>query len=70
MPIHDFKCKDCQHEYEDLLIGQDLHSQCPECQSLNVIKKPALIGGYSGNMGSGSTRPRQAGSFKTKRTNK
>ena len=65
MPLNDFECMMCGHTWEEIL--QDLSlAQCPNCQSLSVQKMFPLTGGYQGNMGSGSTKPRQAGSFKRK----
>lgn len=62
MPLKQFKCIDCEHEYEDLIMAE-YKSQCPECQSLKVKQIPSSFGGYkiTGN-NSASTRPKGAGS--------
>jgi putative FmdB family regulatory protein len=32
MPIFEFICKECQHQFEALVFGKD-KAQCPKCQS-------------------------------------
>jgi putative FmdB family regulatory protein len=32
MPIFEYICKDCQHEFEALVFGQQ-RAECPKCQS-------------------------------------
>ena len=32
MPIFEYICKDCQHEFETLVFGRD-KAKCPKCQS-------------------------------------
>ena len=32
MPIFEYVCKECQHEFEALIFGQQ-KAQCPKCQS-------------------------------------
>lgn len=32
MPLYEFKCKDCGHEFEDLVLGS-ARSACPSCKS-------------------------------------
>lgn len=31
MPIFEFKCRNCGHEFEFLKIKSDDHAQCPNC---------------------------------------
>lgn len=42
-------------------------SECTKCGSWEVERVITTFGGYSGDTGSGSTRPKGAGSFKKKR---
>jgi putative FmdB family regulatory protein len=32
MPIFEYVCKDCQHQFEALVFGQQ-KAECPKCQS-------------------------------------
>jgi putative FmdB family regulatory protein len=32
MPIFEYICKECQHEFEALVFGKD-KAECPKCQS-------------------------------------
>jgi len=32
MPIFEYACKDCQHEFEALVFGRD-KAECPKCRS-------------------------------------
>jgi putative FmdB family regulatory protein len=32
MPIFEYVCKECQHEFEALVFGKD-KAECPKCQS-------------------------------------
>jgi putative FmdB family regulatory protein len=32
MPIFEYVCKECQHQFEALVFGKD-KAQCPKCQS-------------------------------------
>lgn len=66
MPIRDFKCSACKLEWETLVSSGDAPKECPDCKSTAIAQLPALVGGYKMYSGGGSTRPRQAGSFKTK----
>jgi putative FmdB family regulatory protein len=39
MPIYEYKCKDCSHSFEVLLLfTSDPPPQCPECQGKDVEK--------------------------------
>lgn len=33
----DFKCKDCEHKFEELVEPEEL-PECPECKSKNVVQ--------------------------------
>ncbi|TXH41961.1 MAG: zinc ribbon domain-containing protein [Desulfurellales bacterium] len=47
MPIFDFICKDCGHEYEDFIM-RDHRSVCPACGSSRTIKELSApnLGGF------------------------
>ena len=37
MPIYEYGCQKCGHEFEELVFGDD-NPQCPECGSSDVQK--------------------------------
>ncbi len=39
MPIYEYKCSQCGHEFEELLLNSEEHPKCPQCQSSETIKK-------------------------------
>jgi putative FmdB family regulatory protein len=63
MPIFEYVCKECQHQFEALVYGQE-KAACPKCQSkklepqLSVFavsakgnSTPAMTGGPCGSCG-------------------
>lgn len=67
MPLREYLCNNCEHQYEEFITSQD-----PEVYRTNTCRcgkqaklLPAMIGGYSGNMGPSSTRPKNSTSMKT-----
>jgi putative FmdB family regulatory protein len=67
MPLRDFQCGQCGHEWEGIQRIDEPRPACPHCEdNTKVVLLPALIGGYSGSFGGGSTTPRQAGAFRGK----
>jgi len=55
MPIYEYRCGKCGHEFEELVFGQDLPA-CPKCTALNTEK---LISACRHKSGGGS----DAGSY-------
>ncbi len=39
MPIYEFVCNDCQHEFEELCRSSEEKSTCPQCSSAQVRRK-------------------------------
>ena len=42
MPLYEFKCRDCDNNFEELVSFSDLQKntvECPECSSKNVKKE-------------------------------
>jgi putative FmdB family regulatory protein len=63
MPIFEYICEDCQHEFEALIFGQQ-KAECPKCHSrklepqLSVFAVSAKSGGsISSSMPAGPTGP-------------
>lgn len=51
MPIFEYRCQDCGHEFETLVRGGADAPTCPKCHSVQLHKKlsaPAAVGGSSG----------------------
>ena len=40
VPIHDFLCRECKHEFEELVL-RDHRAICPNCGSTRTIKQVA-----------------------------
>jgi putative FmdB family regulatory protein len=38
MPIFDFTCKQCDHAFESLVLGESDRIRCPECGSGAVLR--------------------------------
>jgi putative FmdB family regulatory protein len=68
MPIYDFKCTKCDVVFE-ALVGVQEAPPCPNCKdSEHIERQVSMIGGYAiHGSNSGSTRPRQSGSFRVKK---
>jgi putative FmdB family regulatory protein len=44
MPIFEYKCQDCNKEFEKLVSGTNPEVSCPECNSKNIKKKFSVFG--------------------------
>ncbi|QJB55426.1 zinc ribbon domain-containing protein [Pseudodesulfovibrio sp. zrk46] len=38
MPIYEYKCEECGHEFEELVSSQEAVPPCPKCKSEKVAK--------------------------------
>ena len=50
MPTYDFACRDCDHRFEELVLGSE-KVECPECTSGRLKKLPttfAVAGSQAG----------------------
>ena len=60
MPIYEYKCQKCKHEFEKLVLtNNDQHIECPECKS-NRADKLLSAGSFRPNgipTGSGGYAP-------------
>lgn len=36
MPLFDYRCKQCGHEFEDLVLNDGERILCPNCESVSV----------------------------------
>ena len=52
MPMYEFKCEACEHEFEELVLGQrDRKIPCPKCGSDNthrLLSASCVHGGGKG----------------------
>jgi putative FmdB family regulatory protein len=65
MPLREYLCKDCGHVFENYERSTaDAATQCVQCDSCLIERLVSAFGGYNGDLGSASTKPRGAGSFK------
>lgn len=65
MALRDYQCLDCGYVVESLIRSElDIPTHCPLCAGTKMEQQISAIGGYQGNTGSASTKPRCAGSFK------
>ena len=65
MPIFSYQCINCNHIWDELRRSdeKDDPAECSRCDSnAQAYRRVTAIGGYTGNTGSASTRPRGAGS--------
>lgn len=59
-----FRCTKCDVTYE-ALVGENEAGVCPKCgDTEHVERAPNAVGGYNGDTGSASVRPRGAGSWR------
>jgi len=60
MPIFEYICKECQHEFEALVFGQK-KAECPKCQSKKLQPQLSVFA-VSAKGGAPAQRPMAAGS--------
>ena len=44
MPIYEYKCEGCGHEFEELVMGYSAKVKCRECGSKKTAKKMSVFG--------------------------
>ena len=62
MPIYEYRCQDCQCDFEYLVMGGSSPDQCPQCSSANVTKLISASTFFSKGSG-GETVSSTAGSL-------
>ncbi len=71
VPIREFICLDCGHEFEALTYSYEKEpAECPHCETNHTEQLVSAHGGYSMSSGGSSTRPRGAGAFRKKGSSK
>jgi putative FmdB family regulatory protein len=62
MPIFEYSCKECNHEFEALIFG-DQKAQCPKCHSKKLAPQLSVFAvSAKGSSSSSSHTPSPAGS--------
>lgn len=56
MPIYEYRCEDCGHEFEELVFG-DAKPACPVCSSRKTGKLMSACRHKSGGGGGGDYAP-------------
>jgi putative FmdB family regulatory protein len=59
MPIFEYVCRECQHEFETLVFGRD-KAKCPKCQSQKLSPQLSVFA-MSAKGSSATQAPRGAG---------
>jgi len=44
MPIFEYRCRDCGHDFQKLLFSQRSTVSCPACGSSTAEKRPSVFG--------------------------
>ena len=44
MPIYEYECQHCQHDFEYLVLGGEEPAQCPSCNSKEVCRRLSVCG--------------------------
>ncbi len=67
MPLYEYLCRECGHQFEAIVYSPDEEVCCPHCERSKVERLVSTYGGYQmrGN-NSASTRPKNAGSWRKK----
>jgi putative FmdB family regulatory protein len=68
MPLYEYRCKTCGHEFERMLrfAESNVIPHCPECESQETEKKISVFstnGALLGNNASGSNTCSSSGGF-------
>nr|WP_321255149.1 zinc ribbon domain-containing protein [uncultured Pseudodesulfovibrio sp.] len=58
MPIFEYKCSDCGHEFEELVFDRDECPPCPKCQSEKTGK---LMSAVRSKIAGGASAPESSG---------
>ena len=59
MPIYEYACKECQHEFEALVSGSQ-KAECPKCASKKLAPKLSVFA-VSAPSGNAKAAPRAGG---------
>jgi putative FmdB family regulatory protein len=57
MPIYEFKCGKCDHQFEELVARMGDVAPCPKCGAKKVERLISVTADYHGEGGSGGGEP-------------
>ena len=60
MPIYEYHCNDCNHNFEYLVFGKDAPGKCPECDGKQFVRLMSACG-FVSKGSSGETISASAG---------
>jgi putative FmdB family regulatory protein len=58
MPIYEYACKGCGHEFEELIRG-DERPNCPKCGKANVERQLSILAAHTGGAAKSSCPSRE-----------
>ena len=67
MPIYEYRCRGCQHTFEQILLSKEKRVSCPKCRSqavekqLSVFSSPALESDKGASAGGCACNPQTCG---------
>jgi len=53
MPLFEYACKECDHEFEALVRGSDA-PECPSCHSKDLQRRLSVFAAHTSSSGSSS----------------
>ena len=55
MPIYEYRCNACNHEFEELVRSDRQKVQCPSCGSARIARRPSVFGAVVAGASSGES---------------
>jgi putative FmdB family regulatory protein len=55
MPIYEYRCNECEREFERYVSGASVAVECPTCQSERVMRRLSVVSRL--NLGASSSVP-------------
>jgi putative FmdB family regulatory protein len=55
MPIYEYRCNECEREFERYVSGASVAVECPTCQSERVMRRLSVVNRL--NLGASSSVP-------------
>ena len=60
MPLYEYACRECAHQFEALVRGSDT-PECPACHGTSLDRRFSAFAAHSGGSGSASSRMSEPG---------
>lgn len=51
MPIYEYHCNECEHDFESLVFGKDEPKECPSCLGKKIERQMSVCGFLSKGSG-------------------